>query len=122
MPVRKRTRLTDSPEFERAYREGKAFRGKLFAVHQFPNDLGNSRLGLSVSKKVGNAVTRNAVRRRLKEAFHAVLPQVSGASDFVVSARPSVAEASFVELQEEMIKALVKLGSLNEERKTEFHR
>ena len=56
-------RLTDSPEFERVYRQGTAYRGKLFSVHAFPNELGTPRLGLSVSRKVGNAVTRNAVRR-----------------------------------------------------------
>jgi len=116
LPVRRRTRLTDSPEFERAYRQGRAFRGRLFSVHEFPNGLGNSRLGLSVSKKVGNAVTRNAVRRRLREVFHAALSQVSGASDFVVSARPAAADASFVELKEEMTKALRKLGRQDEPR------
>lgn len=116
VPVRRGRRLTDSPEFERAYRQGRAFRGRLFSVHVFPNDLGNSRLGLSVSKKVGNAVRRNAVRRRLREVFHAALPQVSEASDFVVSARPVAADASFVELKEEMIRALSKLGSVYEYR------
>ena len=116
LPVRKRTRLTDSPEFERAYRRGKAFRGRLFSVHEFPNELGNSRLGLSVSKKVGNAVTRNVVRRRLREAFHATLPQVSGASDFVISARPPAADASFLELGEELVKAFRKLDRLEDAR------
>jgi ribonuclease P protein component len=86
----------------------------LFSVHEFPNDLGNPRLGLSVSRKVGKAVARNAVRRRIREVFHALLPRMSGASDFVVSARPPAVDASFAELREEMIRALEKLGSLDE--------
>src|SRR5918993_1086528 len=65
-------RLTDSPEFERVYRQGTAFRGRLFSLHAFPNEIGFPRLGLSVAKKVGNAVTRNAVRRRLKGVFQGV--------------------------------------------------
>ena len=106
----KRTRLTDSPDFERAYRQGTAYRGKLFSVHAFPNELGTPRLGLSVSRKVGNAVTRNTVRRRLKEVFHSALPEVPGDLDLVVSARPAAAEATVRELSEEFVRSLRKLG------------
>jgi ribonuclease P protein component len=106
----KRTRLTDSPDFERAYRQGTAYRGKLFSVHAFPNELGTPRLGLSVSRKVGNAVTRNTVRRRLKEVFYSALPEVPGDLDLVVSARPAAAEATVRELSEEFVRSLRKLG------------
>lgn len=109
MAASKRTRLTDSPEFERVYRQGTAYRGKLFSVHAFPNDLDTARLGLSVSKKVGNAVTRNTVRRRLKEIFRAARPEVPGL-DVVVSARPSAAEASYDELRDEFRRAVQRLG------------
>lgn len=78
-------------------------------MHAFPNDLGTSRLGLSVSKKVGNAVRRTAVRRRLREAFYASLPGISGDLDLVVSARPAAAEATFDELREELARALRRL-------------
>ena len=105
-----RTRLTDFPDFDRAYRQGTAYRRKLFSVHAFPNELGTPRLGLSVSRKVGNAVTRNTVRRRLKEVFHSALPEVPGDLDLVVSARPAAAEATVRELSEEFVRALRKLG------------
>ena len=110
----KSTRLTDSPEFERAYRRGAACRSKLFSVHAFPNELGTPRLGLSVSRKVGNAVTRNAVRRRLREVFHTAFSEIPGNWDLVVSARPAAAEASLRELREEFARALGKLGKLGE--------
>jgi ribonuclease P protein component len=106
----KRTRLTDSPDFERVYRQGAAYRGKLLSVHAFPNELDTPRLGLSVSRRVGNAVTRNTVRRRLREIFHSVLPEVPDDLDLVVSARPAAAEATFRELDEEFASALRKLG------------
>ncbi len=109
LPRGRRTRLTDSPEFERIYRQGAAYRGRLFSVHAFPNDLGTSRLGLSVSRKVGNAVRRNAVRRRLREAFYAALPGISGNLDLVISARPAAADATFDELREELARALRRL-------------
>ncbi len=112
MPVSKRRRLTDSPEFERVYRQGSAYRGKLFSVHAFPNESDTARLGLSVSKKVGNAVIRNTVRRRLKEIFRESLPEVPGL-DIVVSARPSAADASFGELRDEFRHSLQKLEGRN---------
>ena len=103
-------RLTDSPEFERVYRQGTAYRGKLFSMHAFPNEHGTPRLGLSVSRKVGNAVTRNAVRRRLREVFHSCISGTSENLDLVVSARPAAAEATFDELREEFGKSLGRDG------------
>jgi ribonuclease P protein component len=103
-------RLTDSPEFERVYRQGTAYRGRLFSVHAFPNEHGTPRLGLSISRKVGNAVTRNAVRRRLREVFYSCISELSGNLDLVVSARPAAAEATFEELREEFSKSLGRVG------------
>ncbi len=79
-------------------------------MHAFPNELGTPRLGLSVSRRVGNAVTRNAVRRRLREVFHSALPEIPGDLDLVVSARPAAAEATTRELSEEFVRSLRKLG------------
>ena len=103
-------RLTDSREFERVYHQGTAYRGKLFSVHAFPNEHGTPRLGLSVSRKVGNAVTRNAVRRRLREVFHSCISGVSRNLDLVVSARAAATEATFEELREEFGKSLGRVG------------
>jgi ribonuclease P protein component len=109
-------RLTDSPEFERVYRQGTAYRGKLFSVHAFPNEHGNPRLGLSVSRKVGTAVTRNAVRRRLREVVRACTSDIPGNLDLVVSARPAAAGATFGELQAEFGRALSRFASVAERR------
>lgn len=103
-------RLTDSSEFERVYKQGTAYRGRLFSVHAFQNDLGNLRLGLSVSKKVGNAVTRNTLRRRMREIFIAAAGAAEGDLDLVISARPAARDASFEELRGEFDRALRKLG------------
>ncbi len=116
MPRDKRARLTDSSEFERVYKRGKAYRGKYFAVHAFSNDAGVARLGLSVSRKVGTAVVRNAIQRRLREIFHAELRGLSLDLDIVVSARPAASQASYWELREEFTKALTKIQKLQERR------
>jgi ribonuclease P protein component len=85
-------------------------------VHAFPNEHGNPRLGLSVSRKVGNAVTRNAVRRRLREVFHSCISEIAGDMDLVVSARPAAAKATLEELREEFGKSLGRVGGQVERR------
>ncbi|MDQ4126560.1 MAG: ribonuclease P protein component [Actinomycetota bacterium] len=117
MPRGKLTRLTDSPEFERVYSQGTAFRGRLFSVHAFPNEMGTPRLGLSVSKRVGNAVTRNAVRRRLREVFYSAISRIPDSLDLVVSARPPAAGATLDELSQEFLKVLGKIGDRSGRRK-----
>jgi ribonuclease P protein component len=107
---RRSTSLTSSPEFEKVYRKGSVYRGRFFSVHGLPNGLGKPRLGLSVSGKVGTAVTRNGVRRRLKEIFRSSMCQLPGDLDLVISVRPAAAEASFEELNEEFLSSLSKLN------------
>ena len=103
---RKSTSLTASPEFERVYRNGSVYKGRLFSVHALPNTIGEPRLGLSVSKKVGTAVKRNKVRRRLKEVFRSSAKGLPDNLDFVICARPAAAEASFEELNEEFSRSV----------------
>jgi ribonuclease P protein component len=108
---RKSTSLTASLEFERVYREGSVCRGKLFSIHALPNSVGRPRLGLSVSKKVGVAVKRNAVRRKLREIFRSAAPDLPGGVDVVVSARAAAADADFEELKQEFLAAMRKLNA-----------
>src|SRR3712207_2944165 len=107
-------RLTDSSEFEKVYKQGTAYRGRLFSVHAFPNELGALRLGLSVSRKVGNAVVRNTLRRRMREIFTAAAGDAGGNMDLVISARPAARDATFEELRGEFDRALRKLGAIND--------
>ncbi len=67
-------------------------------------------MGLSVSKKVGVAVKRNAVRRRLREIFRCAAPDLRAGVDVVVSARAAAADADFEELNREFLAAMRKLN------------
>ena len=80
-------RLRTAGEFDavRAYRLAR-FAGPL-RVAAMPNDLGHHRLGLAVSKRAGNAVKRNAIKRRVREAFRLLQHDLPGAYDLVVSAK-----------------------------------
>jgi ribonuclease P protein component len=81
----------------------------LLSVRWLPARHGEVRVGIVVSKKVGNAVVRNRVRRRLREILRRMhLP----ASDLMVIARPEAADADFHELARDLMRALDKSGLL----------
>jgi ribonuclease P protein component len=92
---RKRGRLSRSGDFDRVYREGRSHANRFLVLYAFPRsrEAGDDevRLGISVSRKVGGAVQRNAVKRALREAFWSLGPEVPGAHDFALVARPDVA-------------------------------
>jgi ribonuclease P protein component len=86
-------RLSRSAEFERVYRHGRSIANRHLILYVFDaHGAGAPRLGLSVSRRVGQAVTRNNVKRLLREAFAALGPRLGDGLDVVVVARPAAAE------------------------------
>ena len=92
----RRKRLSRSGDFKRAYREGDSRANRFLVVYRFDraddpdSGEGSTRLGISVSRKVGNAVTRNRVKRILGEGFWEVLAGDASEADFVLVARPGI--------------------------------
>ena len=91
--------LTRKSEFKNVFEQGRKFPSKYLVLYVSPNGLGHSRLGLSVSRKVGNAVTRNRVRRRIREIFRKLLAENTLCRDIVVVARSTAPEADFMVLE-----------------------
>ena len=93
---RRRGRLSRSGDFERVYREGRSHSNRFLVLYAFPRgesdaDQDQVRLGISVSRKVGGAVERNAVKRGLREAFWSFDQRLPRDHDFVLVARPDAA-------------------------------
>lgn len=96
--------------FRRLYAKGKSAVSPTLAVYVRKNRLGYTRLGLTVGTKVGKAVRRNKVRRRIREAYRIHEGQMSPGWDMVVVARVRAAYAPYAELERDLLRLLDKLG------------
>ena len=113
----RRRRLSRSGDFKRAYREGSSKSTRYLVLYRFDrsaDDESEVRLGVSVSKKLGDAVTRNRVKRVLKEAFWAQIDPESVDQDFVLVARigiGDVIEKDGLSGAEKCVAEVLELGS-----------
>ena len=105
--------LKRNSDFQRVYREGKSYANRYLVLYVLQNQTERNRLGISVSKKVGNAVVRNRTKRRLRECFRPYLGDVKNGL-YVFVARPSAAEATFQSLEKSMRYLIRKQGVLKE--------
>jgi ribonuclease P protein component len=104
-----------SSEYVKAYRQGRRRAGPLFTLHYVPNEAGTLRVGVTVSRKVGNSVVRHRVKRRLLEAFRRSAARSDlSALDVVIHVRPEAATAPYAALRQELdrlLSALVRAGA-----------
>jgi ribonuclease P protein component len=105
--------LVKKGDFKRVFDSGRRFSSSYLVIYALPSGLDFSRLGLAVSKKIGNAVTRNKIRRRLREAVRRRLAERPLRYDIVIVARTAAVGAAFADLDRMIAKTFA--GLVNEE-------
>ncbi len=91
-------RLRRPQDFRKVYGNGRVLKSKMFVLHWVPNNEGHTRVGFSVSRKLGKAVVRNRVKRRLRELIRVRREVIPNGIDVVISARTTAKDASFQSL------------------------
>jgi len=106
-------RLRDEADFRRLRADGRSWGGRLMTLLARPNDLPHNRYGAIVSKRVGNAVVRNLLKRRLRETLRGLdrAGRIVPGHDLAFIVRPPLAAASFVET-EGAVTELLRCGRL----------
>jgi len=105
-------RMKRPQDFQRCYRSGRMRKHRLIVLHVAQSPDGVTRVGYSVSKKVGNAVTRNRVKRRLREGMRAYAQAMKPGVHLIVSARVAARDAGFAQLHAALGRLLSGAGVL----------
>lgn len=105
--MRKELRLRRSQLFDKTYKEGKSIAAREVVLCFLYLEPGApTRAGFSISKKVGNAVTRNRIKRRLKSILGSASESLRSGYILVLVGRPPAVEASFGELNKSVRRLL----------------
>jgi ribonuclease P protein component len=116
--VQKSLRLRNRADFSRVYRHGKSFANHQFVVYWFrKKEVEQFRVGISVSKKVGNAVVRNRMRRLVKEIVRHHEADLIQHVDLVFIVRKGALNMPYQELERSILHVLRKASLLSSSRR-----
>ncbi|WP_067727764.1 ribonuclease P protein component [Oceanobacillus damuensis] len=107
--MKKQYRIKKNEEFQSAFKHGKSFANRQLVIYYLKkNDQKHFRVGLSVGKKIGNAVTRNRIKRYLRQAFQELEERIRHPYDIVIIARNPTREMSYDEVKKSLTHLLYK--------------
>lgn len=113
--MRRQYRLKSTADFKRVSRDGKSFAHPLIVLICAPNNLNHPRIGIAAGRRLGNAVTRNRVKRRLRAAAGAILHELSSGWDIILIARNPILAAGFDEINVALGRLLQRAGLYKQE-------
>ena len=94
--LNKRYRIKKNKEFQKVFKKGTSYANRQFVVYFLDKpDQDHFRLGLSVSKRVGNAVTRNRIKRYIRQVFLELHDEIKEGRDYIIIARKPTANMDF---------------------------
>lgn len=110
--MKKELRIKKNKEFQDAFQKGQSFANRQFVVYRLTKeDQDYFRIGLSVSKKIGNAVVRNQIKRYIRQSVFELSDMIVPGNDYVIIARKPVAEMDFFEVKKSLTHVL-KVGKV----------
>ena len=101
--------LKKNQDFQKVYSAGKSYANKYLVMYVLENHLQKNRIGISVSKKVGNSVIRHRITRLIRESYRLQEDVFNSGLDIVVIARATARNVGYHEIES----ALMHLGSLH---------
>ena len=101
--------LKKNSDFQKVYKNGKSRANRLLVMYVLENGTERNRLGISVSKKVGNSVVRHHITRLLRESYRLQEEMFHSGWDIVVIARAGAKKSTYQQIE----KALLHLGNLH---------
>ncbi len=104
--------LTRNKDFRRLYARGKSAVSQVLAVYARKNGLQSNRLGITAGTKIGNAVKRNLVRRRIRESYRLCEETLKTGYDIVIVARTRAVHVNFREISGSLTALMDKLQIL----------
>jgi len=108
--LKKLFRISKSKEYNNTYNGGLKFPGKYLIAYVLTNNLPINRFGIVASKKVGNAVTRNRARRRIRAVAENSTDKLNVGYDIVLIARQGINKVDFNRLEKEFYTVMKKAG------------
>jgi len=100
--------LKKNKDFQNVYKNGRSFANKVFVMYVKENELNRNRLGISVSKKVGNSVIRHRITRLIRECYRLQEEMFNSGLDIVVIARISAKNIDY----HEALRSFIHLANL----------
>ncbi len=110
--MHRQLRLRRRKDFDAVFEKGQVLANRLLVLRSLPNQLPHNRYGFITSKRLGKAVVRNRVRRRLREGVRTLTTQAGW--DVIISARAPAARADFHELKAAVANLFIRASILAE--------
>lgn len=119
--MKKIYRVKSEKEFQRVFHNGTSIANRQLVLYVYPkSEQVHFRVGLSVGKKMGNAVKRNQIKRYLRQAVHELEAVIQPEFDFLLIARPDIRHKNFFEVKQSVIHVM-NLANILDQTKLKEH-